>query len=185
MPRRRRFSALHPSGAMLLSDGDHVLQAVPQIVPFFNDGSPGRPHHRPLRQRQDVVKSRHVLPMQLLVQRPFHVVRRGGSLGVHVEHDERVKSVSQRNALHALQRRIQCIRSGGGGVDADADEWPLPPCAQNIPVLRVDVRYKQPLLRVVFLVGFQSPPELLGKPDVPQRSYIHGRYVLHSFSLSL
>ena len=185
MSRRRNPSALHPPGPMLLANGNHLLQAVPKVVPLFNDGPPGGPHRGPLRQGQNVVKGPHILPVQLGVQRPFHVVRRGGPLGVHIEHDKGVKSIPQGDPLHALEGRVQCPGPGGRGVDADADQGIFSPGAQNISVLCVGVRHKQPLIHVVFFIWLQGQPKLPVKADVPQGAYVHGRYVLHSFSLSL
>ena len=78
-----------------------------------------------------------------------HVVGVRSPLGAEIQHHEGVEAVAQGYTLHALQRRVQMVRPGGGGVNADADEGPAAPGAQQIPVFRVGGRHKQPPAHVI------------------------------------
>ena len=181
-PRRRALAAGDPPGAGGLSQGDHIPQAGPQVVPLLDDSPPGRPHHRIRCAGENVGKGPHILTVQLRVAGALHIVGGGGPLGIDVEHDEGVKAAVAGDALHAFQGGIQRTGPGGRGVDAHADQRLFPPCTQNVPVLGVGVGDEQPLVHVVVPVGLPGQRQLAVKGDIPQLADIHGGYMGHNAS---
>ncbi len=161
-----------PPGAVFLSNGHHVPDTVPQIGPLLDDGPPGRPDCRGKARAhpgEHIPEGRHVLPVEVLVAVPVHVLGPGGPLGVDVEHEEAVVPVAQGDPLDRFQRVVQLPRRGRGGVDADADEGILPPGPQQIPVVRIVVGDIEPGVPVkgLLLGGDQGffkgqQPQLLG-----------------------
>ena len=81
-----------PLRAKLLADGDHVRNAAREIRAHFNDVAPGCPHRRAAGERgfENVPERRHILRVQMLIERGVHVVRARGALGVDIEHDKAV-----------------------------------------------------------------------------------------------
>lgn len=56
MPGLGAAAAGDPLGAVFPAQRDHILQTGPEVVPFFDDGAPGGPHHRPGIQGQGIGK---------------------------------------------------------------------------------------------------------------------------------
>ena len=81
-----------PLRAKLLADGDHVRNAAREIRAHFNDVAPGCPHRWAAGERgfENVPERRHILRVQMLIERGVHVVRARGALGVDIEHDKAV-----------------------------------------------------------------------------------------------
>ena len=142
-----------PAGAVALAQLHHVPHAAGEIGAFFDHRAPGGPDGGPLavcrRPRQEPGKGPHILPVQLLVALPIHVVGPGGPLGIDVEHDPAVKAVSRRDAGDGFQGVVQVLRRGGGGVHPDADQGLLPPGAQDVTVFGVKIRHIEPLVGVI------------------------------------
>jgi len=152
----------HYRDAVPLADGDHVGKAVLEIRALLDDVSPRRPHGGLLGEREDVVERLHVCAVERLVAHALHVVRARRALGVDVEHEEAVVAVVFRHALHRLKRRVEPIRLGGRGIDADAHERLFPARAEKISVLRVKIRHIEPFLRVV-AAGLSAARHGVGK----------------------
>ena len=138
-----------PPGAHGLPVRQEVPHAVHQVPPLLDDVPPGGPDRGLRREGEQVPERLPVLIMELPVAHRLHVVGAGGPLGVDVEHQEAVVSVGVGDALHGLQRGVQGVRRGGGGVDADADQGLLPPGAQDVPILRVGVGHVEPAAHVI------------------------------------
>ena len=114
--------------------GGKVPHAVHQVVPLFNDVSPGGPDGGMLREGEQVPEGLPVFRVKGGIAHRLHIIGPGGPLGVDVEHQKAVVSVGKGDALHRLQRGVQGIRRGGGGVDAHADQGMLSPGPQDVPV---------------------------------------------------
>ena len=128
-----------PSGACGLAVCQKVTHAVHQIVPLHDDVAPRSPDGGLFGEGQQVAESLPVLCVQGLIAGTLHVVRMGGSLGVDIEHQEAVIPVGKSDSLGGLQRGIQRVRRGGGGVDADADQGTLPAGSQNVTVFGIGI----------------------------------------------
>ena len=76
-----------PLRAKLLADGDHVRNAAREIRAHFNDVAPGCPYRRAAGERgfENVPERRHILRVQMLIERGVHVVRTRGALGVDID----------------------------------------------------------------------------------------------------
>ena len=133
-----------PACAIFFTGFQHIPDTVRQILPLFNDGTPGCPDGRILRNRQHIAEGFQILPVENRVADLLHIIGRGGPLGIDIEHDEAVETVAQGNPLHGFQGVVQRIGPGGGGVDADADQRILPPGAQNVSVFRVEIGGVEP-----------------------------------------
>ena len=138
-----------PPGAVFLSHSQKIPDAFGKIGPLFNDRTPGSPHRGLFRQGQYITESLQVLFVEEAIADSLHGVRVGGPLGVDIEHEEAVKSVSQSDALHGFQGVVQMVRLRGGGVDPNADERMFPPSAQDIPVFRIKIGGVEPLRNII------------------------------------
>ena len=138
-----------PPGAVFLSHSQKIPDTFGKIGSFFNDRTPGGPHCGLLRQGQNIPESLQVFPVQQAVADPFHCVRVGCPLGIDIEHEEAVKSVSLSDALHGFQGVVQMVRLRGGGIDPNADERMFPPGAQDVPVFRIKIGSVEPLRNII------------------------------------
>ena len=145
-----------PLRTVLFPQRHHLSHAIKQILPFFNDCSPSWPEYKlSARIFQNVGKRRHVLPVQKRIEGSLHIVRICCPLGIQIEHEKRVVSVEKRCALHAFQRVIQSVRTGGAGIDSDADQGLFPFGAQDVPEFIVPTGYIEPFFAVVVLLRKQ------------------------------
>ena len=107
-------SGCEPVCTVVLADGDHVQYAGTEIIPLLDDRTPCRPNSGgTFGEAKNVIKGFHILIVQDGVQLFFHVIRSGSALGVDIEHDEAVKSISFSNAFDALQGVVQSVGRGG------------------------------------------------------------------------
>ena len=126
-----------PAGAVFPANLQHIPDALGQILPFLNNSPPGRPYGGGGREGENIAEGFHVFMVKSGIAGPFHGIRVCGPLGIDVEHEKAVKAVAQSDSLHGFQRVVQLVRSGGGRVDADADQGPFAP---GCPVKTASIR---------------------------------------------
>ena len=160
------FAALScavPLSTVFLPHPDHVHKALGKVIPLFNDGAPGRPHRRLLRNGQHIAKGFQIFLMQLQIAGLFHGIRVCCPLGIDIEHDKRIKSIMQGDPVYGFEGVVQVAGLGSGGIDTDADQRILSPGAQYVTVLGIEIGGIQPLVDIIIGVGriggFQRFPE--------------------------
>ena len=127
-----------PRDLPLPRQGHHLPHQAGQIVPLFDQRAPRCPHGG-FGLGQNGFEPAQVFVTQCAVRHTVHIVRVGGALGIHVEHDPAVKAVGGGKTLHTFQGGVQRTGLSGAGVDADADQRVSAHPAQHIAVGQVGV----------------------------------------------
>ena len=122
-----------PRDLPLPRQGHHLPHQAGQIVPLFDQRAPRCPHGG-FGLGQNGFEPAQVFVTQGAVRHTVHIVRVGGALGIHVEHDPAVKAVGGGKALHTFQGGIQRTGLGGAGVDANAYQRVPAHTAQHVAV---------------------------------------------------
>ena len=91
-----------PAGAVFFAQQQHIPDTVRKILPLFDDGTPGGPDGGLIRNGQHIPEGFQVFFVQGGVADLLHIVGRGGSLGIDVEHDETVEAVAMGDPLHGF-----------------------------------------------------------------------------------
>ena len=142
-----------PVRIILPADAEHIRHTVRQVLPLFDDGAPGGPDCGFLADGEEVAEGLHVLLVEPQVALPLHIVGPGGPLGVDVEHQEGVEAVAGGDALDGFEGVVQIVGLGCRGVDAHADQRIPAPGAQDIAVLRIEIRGVEPFFDVILGAG--------------------------------
>ena len=147
------------------ADRHHVAHTVPQIRAHFDDGSPCRPDGRTLRQRQYVIKRRHIFPMKGLIEGFLHMLRVGRALGIDIEHEKAVVAVGKRDALDRFERIVEIVGRSRGGVDPDGDEGILTPGTEDITVFVIKIGNIEPARGIIGFLSLSRQTHSVGERE--------------------